>query len=338
MIRRFFLLCLLLAAGLAGWMAWYALTPLPLPATPTVFILKTGGSLKSVSARLEKDHILPDALPFNLLVRLFGRAGEIRSGNFLLTGPVTPYTLMRMISRNDPLLSEVRVIDGWNFRQVRHALSDAPHLQQATASWSDAQVAQALGAQVPAVDGLLAPDAYYYGDDTSDLDILKRAHQELMDYLNQAWQTRDPGLPLHTPYQALILASIIEKETAKADERPHIAGVFINRLRLNMRLQTDPTVIYGMGTAYTGSIHKRDLQTDTPYNTYTRYGLPPTPIAMPSFEAINAALHPMQTRDLYFVAKGDGSHYFSSTLAEHNLAVARYQKVRAGGSRGPEAR
>ena len=205
-------------------------------------------------------------------------------------------------------------------------LAGQPLLKHDSADMSDAELLQAIGAEESHLEGLLFPDTYFYAPHTSDLDVLRRAYRLQHDKLLAAWEARAPGLPYRTPYEALILASIVEKETGAASERPRIAGVFLNRLKRGMRLQTDPAVIYGLGENFDGNLRKADLQTDTPYNTYTRTGLPPTPIAMPSEAAIEAALNPARTDALYFVARGDGTHVFSSTLEAHNRAVNRYQR------------
>jgi UPF0755 protein len=194
-----------------------------------------------------------------------------------------------------------------------------------TMSETDAQILKEIGANETQAEGLFFPDTYYFAPNTSDREILKRAYLTMQGKINKAWTEKSEGLPYQTPYQALIMASIVEKETGKASERPQIAGVFINRLKVGMRLQTDPTVIYGLGERFDGNLRKKDLLTDTAYNTYTRDGLPPTPIAMPGLGAIHAALHPAPTKALYFVGKGDGSHAFSASLSEHNNAVVRYQ-------------
>jgi UPF0755 protein len=218
----------------------------------------------------------------------------------------------------------VTLVDGWTFAQVRQALAKAPKLAHDIAKLSDADVMARLGAAGESPEGEFMPDTYDYVLGMSDLDILVRAHQALQAFLDQQWTQRDPSIWPQQPYQALILASLVEKETAVPAERPEIAGVFERRLKLGMRLETDPSVIFGMGPAYAGKIHKADLETDTPYNTYTRYGLPPTPIALPSRAAIRAVLHPAPGDALYFVAKGDGTHQFSATLAEQNAAVRKY--------------
>lgn len=198
-------------------------------------------------------------------------------------------------------------------------------IRHLSVSYTDQQILKSIGAEETHPEGLFFPDTYYFSNGMSDLEILKRAYHAMRTKLNEAWTQREPGLPYKSPYEALIMASIIEKETGRAEERKIIAGVFVNRLRIGMRLQTDPTVIYGMGERFDGNIRRKDLQEDTAYNTYTRSGLPPTPIAMPGMASIEAALHPAKTQALYFVGKGDGSHVFSNTLAEHNRAVAKYQ-------------
>jgi UPF0755 protein len=220
----------------------------------------------------------------------------------------------------------VQFIEGWNWREVRAVLAAQPLLKDDSAGMSNAELMQAIGAEESHLEGLLFPDTYFYAPHTSDIQVLRRAYRLQQEKLMAAWETRAPGLPYRTPYEALIMASIVEKETGAAFERPQIAGVFVNRMRLGMRLQTDPTVIYGLGERFDGNLRKADLQRDTPYNTYTRRGLPPTPIAMPSEAAIRAALNPATTDALYFCARGDGTHVFSSNLAAHNRAVNRYQR------------
>jgi UPF0755 protein len=221
--------------------------------------------------------------------------------------------------------SGITFIEGWTFRQMREALNRQQGLRHLSMSRSDEELMRAIGAKESKPEGLFFPDTYYFSADMSDLDILKRAYLTMQRKLDAAWQSRAPGLPYRDAYEALIMASIVEKETGSGDERPLIASVFLNRLKLNMRLQTDPTVIYGLGEAFDGNLRKRDLLADTSYNTYTRGGLPPTPIAMPGLAAIEAALHPEPSKALYFVGKGNGRHAFSTTLDEHNRAVARYQ-------------
>jgi UPF0755 protein len=234
--------------------------------------------------------------------------------------------LFHMITEGDTSLSGITFIEGWTFKQMRQALNADNDVKHDTLGLSDREIAEKLGLGVSEPEGMFFPDTYYFSIGMSDLDILKRANRVMETKLTEYWAQRDPGLPYQTPYDALIMASIVEKETGQGKERPLIAGVFLNRLRIGMRLQTDPTVIYGMGDHYDGNIRKQDLLTDTPYNTYTRVGLPPTPIAMPGAASILAVLHPAKSKALYFVSRGDGTHQFSDTLEEHNRAVWRYQK------------
>ena len=250
------------------------------------------------------------------------------AGSYQLNQPVTALELLNKLTSNDSTQGEVRLIDGLTFAQIRSTLNAEPDIQHLTQGLSDREVLQRLGLTNASAEGLLLPQSYFFSKNDTDLNILKRAQASLNRHLDQLWKNRAYDLPYASPFEALTMASIIEKETARPEERSLIAAVFVNRLRSGMRLQTDPTVIYGMGSRYQGAIHKRDLLTDTPYNTYTRAGLPPGPIAMPNLAAIEAALHPAQSSALYFVAKGDGSHQFSETLDEHNRAVVKYQLQR----------
>jgi UPF0755 protein len=310
----------------AGWMTYEVNTPSDLPNLPFEFSINHGSSLKSVSAQLSSVGVVRYPWSFSLLVRMLGKAGEIKAGNYLVDQNVTPLQLFYKITRGDVTQSDVTFIEGWSFRQMRRALDDMADVRHDTAGLSDQEILEKIGASEKHPEGLFFPDSYYFTSGMSDLAILKRAYQAMQAHLNKAWSERDQNLPYKDPYQALIMASIVEKETGRAIERPLIAAVFLNRLRVWMMLQPDPTVIYGIGENFDGNLHKRDLLADTPYNTYTRTGLPPTPIAMPGLDAIHAALHPGQSKAYYFVAKGDGTHYFSNNLNEHNRAVARYQK------------
>ncbi len=325
MIKKLFLTIFLLAALGAGWLVYFAAQPLSLPATPYEFELRQGSTLKGVARQLTEARVLAEPWSFVALGRLLGKQGQIKAGNYELQEGLTAFSLLSKITRGDVTQQEITFIEGWTFRQMRAALDAHEHLRHDTRGMSEAAVLQAIGAAGPNAEGLFLPDTYFFSKGASDLAVLKRAYLNMQKRLASAWENRDPAVPYANPYQALIMASIVEKETGRAGERPMIAGVFLNRLRIGMRLQTDPTVIYGLGEAFDGNLRKVDLLTDTPYNTYTRAGLPPTPIAMPGKEAIDAALHPEQTRALYFVAKGGGAHHFSATLAEHNAAVARYQ-------------
>lgn len=325
-IKRLIALAVLLALMGAGGLAWYGNRPLQIEPLPKTLNVVPGTNLRSLSAMLEREGVVGNAQVFWLLGRILGKAGTLKVGVYTLDRPLTPLELYAMIQRGEVSQAMVQFIEGWNWREVRAALAVQPMLKNESASMSDTEILQAIGAGEDHIEGLLFPDTYFYAPHTSDLSVLRRAYRRQHEKLMAAWETRATGLPYRTPYEALIMASIVEKETGMAFERPRIAGVFLNRLRLGMRLQTDPTVIYGLGERFDGNLRKIDLQRDTPYNTYTRAGLPPTPIAMPSEAAIQAALNPAKTDALYFVARGDGTHVFSSTLEAHNRAVNRYQR------------
>jgi UPF0755 protein len=326
MIKRLLALSMLLLLLLAGALAWYATRPLPLSAQPVTFSLLQGSSLKAAARQMKQAGILQNDWMFVWLGRALGRTTHIKAGNYELESSVTPLQLLDMLTRGQVALDQISIIEGWTFSQFRAALNADPDLRHDTASWSETDILQHLGAQEVHAEGLFFPDTYYYASGASDLGLLKRAYLTMQEHMRENWQARAPGLPLQTPYQALILASIVEKETGTAGDRNMVAGVFINRLRRGMMLQTDPAVIYGLGEQYDGNLHKRDLLADTPYNTYTRAGLPPTPIALPGAAALQAVLHPARTDALYFVARGDGSSEFSRSLEQHNRAVERYQK------------
>nr|HET7858046.1 endolytic transglycosylase MltG [Caldimonas sp.] len=258
--------------------------------------------------------------------RWSGRARQIRAGSYEIRAGTTPIRLLDKMVRGDETLATVRLTEGWTFRQIRAELARAEALKPTIAAMSDADVMAAIGAPGVSPEGRFHPDTYAYSKGSTDVALLKRAYRAMAKHLADAWQERDPATPLHSPDEALTLASIVEKETGVAADRGRIAGVLVNRLRVGMPLQTDPTVIYGLGAAFDGNLRKRDLLTDGPYNSYTRAGLPPTPIAVPGRASLLAAVHPEQTKALYFVSRGDGSSEFSETLADHNRAVSRYQK------------
>ena len=310
----------------AGGLAWYGNHPLQIESLPKTINVVPGTHLRSLSVMLEREGVIGNARVFWLLGRVLGKAGTLKVGVYTLEKPLTPLELYAKIQRGEVSQAIVQFIEGWSWREVRAALAAQPMLKNDSAGMSDAELLQAIGAAESHPEGLLFPDTYFYAPHTSDLKVLRRAYRLQHEKLMAAWEIRAPGLPYRTPYEALIMASIVEKETGAAFERPQIAGVFLNRLRLGMRLQTDPTVIYGLGERFDGNLRKIDLQRDTPYNTYTRAGLPPTPSAMPSEAAIQAALNPAKTDALYFVARGDGTHVFSRNLDAHNRAVNRYQR------------
>ena len=258
--------------------------------------------------------------------RWSGRARQIRAGSYEISAGTTPIRLLEKMVRGDETLATVRFTEGWTFRQIRAELARADGLKPTITTMSDADVMTALGAPGMSPEGRFHPDTYAYSKGSTDVALLKRAYRAMAKRLAEAWQERDPATPLQSADEALTLASIVEKETGVAADRGRVAGVLLNRLRIGMPLQTDPTVIYGLGTAFDGNLHKRDLLTDGPYNSYTRAGLPPTPIAVPGRASLLAAVRPEQTKALYFVSRGDGSSEFSETLADHNRAVNRYQR------------
>lgn len=326
MIKRALWLLLLITLSTGGWLAYFLSTPVALPATPFEFDVKSGITMKRVAQQLAQAGVLKQPFAFTLVARLTGRGSALKAGNYALSGPVTPWELLQKLTKGDVNQIEVKFIEGWNFKQLRQALDSAPNLQHDTLGLSDAEIMAKLGWPNQHPEGRFFPDTYFFSSGMSDLAILGRAHKLMQTQLENVWRERASNLPYNNMDQVLIMASIIEKETGQAAERPMIAGVFINRLHIGMLLQTDPTVIYGLGDRYDGNLHKRDLQADTPYNTYTRAGLPPTPIAMPGIEALRAAVNPAPTRALYFVARGNGTHKFSASLAEHNQAVNKYQR------------
>lgn len=317
------------AVALWGWQRYQGFQSAPLPGLHAgqVVQVKQGDSFRAVLARLRAQGISTGTdLEWQLLARQLDAAGKLKVGEYALDPGITPRTLLQNMRAGRIIQYRFTIVEGWNFRQLRAALDAATPLLHQTRQLDDAALMAAIGHAGQHPEGRFLPETYLYVRGDSDLDVLTRAYDAMARALAAAWADRAADLPLTTPDQALILASIVEKETGIAEERAQIAGVFIRRLRLGMKLQTDPTVIYGIGSAYDGNIRRRDLATDTPYNTYTRSGLTPTPIAMPGRDALQAALHPAPGDALYFVALGDGSgrHVFSATLAQHNAAVRQY--------------
>lgn len=325
LIKRLFGSLLLAAILMLGAAGYYVTRPLTPPALPFDFSLQPGSSLKSAAFQLKQAGVLDDAQVFVLLGRSMGLSGKMKYGNYQITKPVSMYELLQIISKGRVAQSDLIIIEGWTFKQFRDALNAAPKLRHDSMSLSNTEIMQKIGATEKHPEGLFFPDTYNFPSGSSDLALIKRAYQTMQRHLQENWQSREKDLPLQSPYEALILASIVEKETGQKKDRTMIASVFVNRLRKGMMLQTDPTVIYGIGDKYDGNIRKRDLLKDTEYNTYTRYGLTPTPIALPGKESLYAALHPAASSALYFVARGDGSSQFSSNLNDHNQAVQRYQ-------------
>ena len=306
-------------------MLYFVYTPVKLPMTPYDFTVHQGSGLKTVARQLAADGVLPEGETFWILGRMAGKGRSIQAGTYRLERPMTPLEIIDKLARGDVMFAEMRFVEGTTLSQWLAQLAAQPLVKQTLAGKTGAEIRALLGNGSEPLEGWLFPDTYRFAPGAADLDILKRAHAAMKKRVADAWEARDASVPLKTPYEALILASIVEKETGQASERPMIASVFANRMQRGMRLQTDPTVIYGMGERYDGNIRKRDLTTDSPWNTYTRDGLPPTPIAMPGAASLKAALHPAQSNYLYFVARGDGSHEFTRSLEEHNRAVAKYQ-------------
>jgi UPF0755 protein len=320
----------LVSAGLILYLLYrdyhaFLTSPLNVPATGLVFVVPPGDSMAGLAQRLAAEGVLRSADYFRIYGRLSGLAPRLKSGEYRIEPGTTPRTLLRQLVQGRVIQYALTVVEGWTFRQMLEAIAGHDKLKHTLIGHNDSEVMARLGRPGEHPEGLFFPDTYHFPAGTTDVDFLKRALRNLQQQLQAAWQRRVPGLPLQTPYEALILASIIEKETGLAKERRKIAGVFVRRLQKGMPLQTDPTVIYGLGETFDGNIRKRDLRTDTPYNTYTRKGLPPTPIALPGAASIAAAVNPAPGDALYFVATGDGGHVFSKTLREHNRAVREYQ-------------
>jgi UPF0755 protein len=325
-LKRLILLVLVSVILFAGWFAYQVNKPVRLPAVPYEFSIEPGSSLKSVSKQLADAGVLHDVWSFVLLSRAMGLASSLKAGDYEIAESTSLLQLLERITKGDINQSEIRFIEGWTFAQLRQTLDAHPAVRHDTTNLSGREILQLIGASETAGEGLFFPDTYFFAKGSSDIAILRRAYHAMQNHLNIAWAERATNLPLADPYQALILASIVEKETGKENDRTMVAGVFVNRLRLSMLLQTDPSVIYGLGDRFDGNLRKKDLLTDQEYNTYTRRGLPPTPIAMPGLASIQAALNPAKTDALYFVAKGKGESHFSNNLAEHNRAVSKYQK------------
>ncbi len=302
--------------------------PLSFSDDQRTFTIEKGWSAKRVASELEKTGVIDKPHWFYLYARLSKKGVGIKSGEFQIEGNPTTPELIDLFVKGQTVQYTGNIIEGSTFKQIRERLAGHPHLVQTISDKSNADIMSELGLEGQHPEGLFFSDTYRFPKQTTDIEFLKRANTLLQKVLTEEWENRAPDLPLNSPYEALVLASIVEKETAVAAERPLIAGVFMSRLRIKMRLQTDPTVIYGMGEKYDGNIRRSDLRTDTPYNTYTRAGLPPTPISMVGREAIHAVMHPEATTALYFVSKGDGTHKFSDTVEQHNAAVRKYQLKR----------
>ena len=329
-MRKFFLVVVLLAAAVAVGYWWlqdqfYA----PGPSTDIVRIqVEQGESARTVLTQLAKRGVVrqPRAVELYLRITRHNKAPRIQVGVYEIPAGSSPAQILELFDQGRVVLEQLTLVEGSRFADFRHLLDNHAAITHTLQGKSDADVMAAIGHAGEFPEGRFFPDTYRFAAKTTDVEILGLAYSAMQRALDEAWHQRSPDLPLQTPYEALILASIIEKETGLAAERPKIAGVFVARLRKGMRLQTDPAVIYGLGASYDGNIRTRDLTTDTPYNTYTRAGLPPTPIALPGRESLLAAVKPQETGEIYFVATatGDGGHHFSKTLEEHNAAVKSY--------------
>ncbi|WP_321841401.1 endolytic transglycosylase MltG [Paraburkholderia bannensis] len=316
-----------LGAAAAGGVAYWATRPISLAVAQLDVTIKPHSSVRSVTTQLRRGGVPVQPQLFVLMTRVLGLQSQLKSGNYEFKAGITPYEVLQKMALGDVNEYVATIIEGWTFRHMRQELDANPALSHDSASMTDAQLLAAIGAP-PAPqgsgEGLFFPDTYLFDKGSSDLDVYRRAYKLMQTHLNEVWAARAPGLPLKSPYEALTLASLVEKETGKAGDRAQVAAVFTNRLKVGMPLQTDPSVIYGMGESYMGRLHKRDLQVDTLYNTYLRLGLPPTPIALPGVASLQAALNPAATAALYFVARGDGSSVFSDNLVDHNKAVDKY--------------
>jgi len=312
-----------LAAG--GYAAWYVAMPLPIRNYPVEVEIPRGAGLRVAIDQLEKAGIPVGRYEFELLARALGRERDIKAGNYQLLQPVAPLELLEKLTRGDVTQAEVRLIEGWTFSQFRDALDNSPNLRHDTVGLEDREVLARVQANETHPEGIFFPDTYLFSRGSSDVAVLRRAYRAMQRHLAVEWQARQAEVPYASPYEALIMASIIEKETGRAGERDLIGGVLVNRLRIGMRLQADPTVIYGLGISFDGNLKKAQLLDDSPYNSYTRAGLPPTPIAMPGLASLRSAMQPGKTDAMYYVSRGDGSSHFSRTIEEHNRAVSKYQ-------------
>ena len=325
LLRSIFLL-ILIAAGLAAGAWWWANQPLVMRESPTDFRIVAGSGLRSASTQIRDAGVQIEPAMMVLLARAKGAETSIKAGSYSVASGITPLQLLAKLTRGEVTQGELMLPEGWTFRQWRMRIDRHPDLRHETSQLTEAELLTRLDIQAAGIEGLLFPDTYLFDKQSSDIELYRRAHRAMQRKLDSVWAQRAAGLPYQSPYQALIMASIVEKETGRDADRAMVASVFVNRLRLGMMLQTDPSVIYGLGGEFDGNLRKNHLREDNPYNTYTRTGLPPTPIAMPGLSSLQAALNPAVSQNLYFVARGDGSSQFSSTLEAHNRAVNQFQR------------
>jgi UPF0755 protein len=307
------------------WVVHFLITPLHINKTDLALEIESGSSLKTIAFQLVDEKILNEPWRFIILAKLLGQSRKLRPGNYNLNPNINPYQLLKSFIEGRATEGSITFIEGQDLHSMLETIKANDSIKKTMRPYDTKVIAIAIGIPYESAEGQFFPDTYYFSRNTHDIEILKRAYKAMQKKLNYEWAHRAKEVPYKNSYEALIMASIIEKETGISIEANLISGVFINRLNINMKLQSDPTVIYGLGKKFTGDITKKDLITDTPYNTYTREGLPPGPITMPSLISIRAALHPTKTDALYFVGKGDGTHYFSVNLNEHNNAVRKYQ-------------
>jgi UPF0755 protein len=325
-VKKFLAVILLVPLLAAGFVYYWADQPIITAGQPIAFTIQSGSSVRSVARQMAGAGVPVQPWLFEAVARASGKGGKIKAGSYELKPGTSPNRLVDLLVRGEFAQETLVIIEGWTFRQMRQAIAGHKGLRQDTASLTEAELLTRLGSEYKHPEGLFYPDTYLFAKGASDMQIYRQAYATMQKRLADAWAARDASLPYRSPYEALTMASIIEKETGQKSEREMIAAVFVNRLKSGMLLQTDPTVIYGMGDRFDGNIRKKDLLTDTPYNTYTRAGLPPTPIALPGGGSLAAAFNPAKADVLYFVARGNGTSQFSSNLNDHNNAVNKYQR------------
>ena len=316
---------ILIAAGLVVAAVWWTVQPLPLPASPFAFEVKSGATLRSIARELAGAGVLRNEYALVLLARARRADRSIKAGNYEIAEGITLSRLLDKLTQGDVTQAGMTVVEGSTYAELVAALKASPEIAKSVVELPTAEIAARIGITDSSLEGWFFPDTYFFARGSKDVGLLARGYRLMRARLDDAWARRADDLPLKDPYEALILASIVEKETGNAADRPLVASVFVNRLRLGMRLQSDPTVIYGLGADFDGNLRKSDLEADSPYNTYTRDGLPPTPIALPGQASLDAVTRPPKTAYLYFVSRGDGTSEFSSNLADHNRAVAKFQ-------------
>ena len=327
LLKKLLLLILLVCAFLATAITYWARQPITsVNAAPIDFVIEAGSGARSATEQIAAAGIPVDPQLLELVARATGKSARMKAGSYTLKPGSTPLRLILQVVRGEFAQESLVIPEGWTFAQMRAAIAAHPGLKHDSVAWSEAELMAKVAPEVKAAEGMFFPDTYLFARNASDMQVYRQAFTMMQKKLDEGWRQRAPDLPYVTPYQALIMASIVEKETGRRADRRLVASVFVNRLRRGMLLQTDPSVIYGMGARYQGQIRKSDLLADTPFNTYTRAGLPPTPIALPGEAALKAALNPVKSEALYFVARGDGTSQFSDNLNDHNRAVNHYQR------------